>query len=168
MFRVILAILAIWMMSGCSDVSPKRMNDTFRSVPISKAKIYQSGKHKDSCAICGMNLPKFYKTNHLATLKDGSKRQYCSLHCVVYDNEFNKTDLLNLKVVDAKTLKLVPALKAYYVVGSSKPATMSRVSKYAFAKKSDAIAFAKQNGGKVMKFYDAYAEATKDFSKRRR
>jgi nitrous oxide reductase accessory protein NosL len=70
-------------------------------------------------------------------------------------------------VVDAKTLCFIPALSAYYVVGSNKPATMSKTSKYAFAKKSDAQAFAKAYGGKVMKFYDAYKVATKDFTRRR-
>jgi len=162
----LLLVLGV-LLSGCGDPAPKQMGERFQSVPRSKAKIVQKGEHKASCAICGMHLATFYKTNHAATLRDGTKRQYCSLHCVVHDNEINKTDLINLKVVDAKTLKFIPALSAYYVVGSSKPATMSRVSKYAFAKKRDAEAFAKAYGGKVMKFYDAYEVATKDFTRRR-
>jgi nitrous oxide reductase accessory protein NosL len=72
---------------------------------------------------------------------------------------------LNLKVVDTNSLKFIPADRAYYVVGSSKPATMSKTSKYAFAKKSDAQAFVKKYGGKIMKFYDAYDIAIKDFKK---
>jgi len=168
MLKIITFVSAIFFIIGCSSTPvSKHMRDDFRSVPLKKAHIYQQGKHKNSCAICGMKLQKFYKTNHLATIKNGSKKQYCSLHCVVYDNEFNKTDLINLKVVDAKTLKFIPALKAYYVVGSSKPATMSKTSKYAFASKKDAELFAKKYGGKVMKFYDAYDIATKDFTKRR-
>jgi len=162
-FWLTLLLILGLLLSGCGDPAPKQMGKRFQSVPKAKAKLVQKGPHKSSCAICGMNLPTFYKTNHAATLKDGSKRQYCSLHCVVHDNEINKTDLINLTVVDAKTLKFIPALHAYYVVGSNKPATMSRTSKYAFAKASDAKAFAKANGGKVMKFYDAYAVATKDF-----
>jgi len=167
--KISLFIIGLLLISGCtSSPSPKHIGKDFRSVPTTKAHIYQKGEHKNSCAICGMNLPRFYKTNHLATTKDGSKKQYCSLHCVVYDNEFNKTDLINLKVVDTKTLKFIPALKAYYVVGSSKPATMSKTSKYAFASKKDAISFANRYGGKVMKFYDAYDVATKDFTRKRR
>jgi nitrous oxide reductase accessory protein NosL len=154
------------LLSGCGEATPKHMGKRFQSVPESKAKIVQKGENRDACAICGMHLATFYKTNHAATLKDGSKRQYCSLHCVVHDNEINKTDLANLKVVDAKTLRFIPALSAYYVVGSRKPATMSKTSKYAFAKKSDAEAFAKANGGKIMKFYDAYGVATRDFGRR--
>jgi len=165
-FWLTLLLISGLLLSGCGNPSPKHMGKRFQSVPENKAKIIQKGEHKESCAICGMHLATFYKTNHAATLKDGSKRQYCSLHCVVHDNEINKTDLINLKVVDAKTLKFIPALNAYYVVGSNKPATMSKTSKYAFAKKSDAQAFAKENGGEVMKFYEAYGVATKDFTKR--
>ena len=167
--RTTLTLFAmLFILSGCNtSPAPTHMGKRFQSVPLSKAHLVQKGEKRTTCAICGMNLPQFYKTNHVATLKDGSKRQYCSLHCVVHDNEINKTDLINLKVVDAKTLKLIPAQNAYYVVGSNKPGTMSRVSKYAFAKKSDAQAFAKANGGEIMKFYDAYRIATKDFSRRR-
>jgi nitrous oxide reductase accessory protein NosL len=164
---LIVTILLGLLLNGCGEATPKQMGKRFQSVPESQAKIVQKGEKRDACTICGMHLATFYKTNHAATLKDGSRRQYCSLHCVVHDNEINKTDLANLKVVDAKTLRFVPALSAYYVVGSSKPATMSKTSKYAFAKKSDAQAFAKAYGGKVMKFYDAYEVATKDFTRRK-
>ena len=109
-----------------------------------------------------MHLQTFYKTNHAAETKTGTKKQYCSLHCVVHDNEINKTDLLNLKVVDTHSLKFIPASKAFYVVGSSKPGTMSRTSKYAFAKKSQAEAFAKKFGGKIMNLHDTYTESMKD------
>ncbi len=156
-------LFSILLFSGCSSSTINKVR--FQSVPASQATLLQSGKDKSSCAICGMNIPSFYKTSHVADTKNGTK-QYCSLHCVVKDNEFNKTDLSNLRVVDTNTLKFIPVLKAFYVVGSSKKGTMSRVSKYAFSTKKDADKFAKEFGGKVMKFYDAYDEATKDFTKR--
>jgi len=162
----LLLILGLFL-GGCGNPAPKHMGKRFQSVPETKAKIVQRGEHREACAICGMHLATFYKTNHAATLKNGSKRQYCSLHCVVHDNEINKTDLANLQVIDAKTLRFIPALNAYYVVGSNRPATMSKTSKYAFAKQSDAKSFAKTYGGKLMKFYDAYDIATKDFTRRR-
>ncbi len=163
---LLLLLFATLVFNACSDTAtPKQMTKRFQSVPKTKAVIVQKGEHKADCAICGMHLASFYKTNHAATTKAGVKKQYCSLHCVVHDNEINKTDLTNLKVVDTHTLKLIPALSAYYVVGSSKPATMSKVSKYAFAKKSDAKEFSQKFGGKVMKFYDAYDVAIKDFTK---
>ena len=134
----------------------------FQTVSAKQAKLIQKGKDKKSCIICGMNLQTFYKTSHAAETKKGTKRQYCSIHCVVHDNEVNKTDLVNLKVVDTNSLKFISAHKAFYVVGSSKPATMSRVSKYAFSTKSQAKAFAKKFGGKVMNLNDTYTEAMKD------
>ena len=162
-------VAALFLMAGCakdaSSVQKKIHKVRFQSVSADKALLLQSGKHKESCAICGMHLPTFYKTNHVADTKEGTK-QYCSLHCVVHDNEINKTDLKNLRVVDTNSLKMIDALLAYYVVGSSKAGTMSRVSKYAFAKRDEAEAFAKAFGGKVMKFYDAYDVAKKDFSNR--
>jgi nitrous oxide reductase accessory protein NosL len=165
-----ISIIIGLLLSGCSEsastTTPKHMQARFQSVPENQVHLVQKGKHREDCAICGMHLATFYKTNHIATVKKtGDKKQYCSLHCVVHDNELNKTDLLNLKVVDTNSLKFISADKAYYVVGSSKPATMSKTSKYAFGKKSDAQAFAKKYGGKIMKFYDAYDIAIKDFKK---
>ncbi len=151
---------------GCTDSStatPKHSKTRFQTVPANQAILVQTGKGRESCVICGMNLPTFYKTNHTAETKTGTKKQYCSLHCVVEDNEINKTDLVNVKAVNTNTLKFIPAHKAFYVVGSSKPATMSRTSKYAFSKKSEADTFAKQFGGKVMNLHDTYTESMKDF-----
>lgn len=161
---LLLAVFIVFFFSGCTNAST--INKVrFQSVPATQATLLQVDKDKESCSICGMHLATFYKTNHVADTKNGVK-QYCSLHCVVKDNEFNKTDLTNLKVVDTNSLKFIPVLKAFYVVGSSKKGTMSRVSKYAFSKKVDAEIFAKEFGGKVMKFYDAYDEATKDFTRK--
>ncbi len=150
---------------GCTDSSstaPKHSKARFQTVPASKAILVQKGENRESCIICGMNLPTFYKTSHAAETKTGTKKQYCSIHCVVHDNEINKTDLVNLRVVDTNSLKLISAHKAFYVVGSSKPGTMTRTSKYAFSKKSDAEAFSKKFGGKIMSLNDAYTEAMKD------
>ncbi len=159
-------LVATLLFTGCaedtSSVKSEINKVRFQSVSADKVILLQSGKNKTSCAICGMHLPTFYKTSHAADTKEGTK-QYCSIHCVVHDNEINKTDLTNLRVVDTNSLKMISATKAHYVVGSSKKGTMSRVSKYAFSKKSEADTFAKENGGKVMKFYDAYNVAKKDF-----
>jgi len=135
----------------------------FQSVAPQKATLVQKGNEKKFCHVCGMNLPMFYKTNHAAHVNDKEK-QYCSLHCLVEDKELNHAKLTDIKVVDVKSLKFIDATKAYYVVGSSKKGTMSMVSKYAFANKKDAEAFAKKFGGKVMNFNEAYAEAKKDFA----
>lgn len=133
----------------------------YQSVSEDKAIILQDGKDKTSCIKCGMDLPKFYKTNHAATHKNHI-RQYCSIHCLVSDlNEGN--DLKNPQVVDLRSLKFIDASSAFYVVGSSKPSTMSHISKYAFKNKSDAEAFAKKFGGEITDMYGAIDVAQKDF-----
>ena len=149
-------------MSSTSD-KPKKMMKMFQSVPKSKATILQKGKSKLFCPKCGMTLPMFYKTNHVATL-NGKVKQYCSIHCLAEDLQ-SGSKLTNIKVVDVATLKFIDVKDATYVVGSRKKGTMSRVSKYAFAKKSDAIAFAKVNGGKVTDFKGALKEAKAEFLK---
>ncbi|NPA59028.1 MAG: hypothetical protein GXO30_00965 [Epsilonproteobacteria bacterium] len=132
----------------------------FQSVPMSKAIILQDGDTKMYCPSCGMTLPMFYKTNHSATL-NGKTKQFCSLHCLIETNLNNHNTLKNIKVVDVTSLKFIDAHKATYVVGSSKKGTMTMNSKYAFAHKTDAEAFAKKFGGKVMSFKEAYAIASK-------
>jgi len=141
----------------------KKMMKMFQAVPKEKATLLQDGKAKMFCPECGMALPMFYKTNHAATV-DGKVKQYCSLHCLVEDMQ-KGSKVSDIKVVDVTTLKFIPAEKATYVVGSHKKGTMSMVSKYAFAKKADAEAFAEANGGKVTDFKGALEAAKADFTK---
>jgi len=142
---------------------PKKMMKMFQAVPKGKATLLQEGKAKAFCPECGMTLPMFYKTNHAATV-DGKVKQYCSMHCLVEDMQ-KGSKLTDIKVVDVTSLKFIPAEKAVYVVGSAKKGTMTMVSKYAFANKADAEAFAKANGGTVTDFDGAIEEAKKDFAK---
>jgi nitrous oxide reductase accessory protein NosL len=142
-------------------MSPKQKSMSYQAVMPSKATLVKKGDSKKYCNICGMTLPMFYKTSHAS--KDvhlNHAKQYCSIHCLVEDKETNKANLSELKVVDNKSLKFIDVKDAFYVVGSNKPATMSMVSKYAFAKKEDAINFAKQNGGKVKVFDEVYKEVS--------
>jgi len=73
--------------------------------------------------------------------------------------------LTDIKVVDVTSLKFIAVDKACYVVGSAKKGTMTMVSKYAFASKADAQAFAKANGGEVVDYNGAYKAAEGDFDK---
>jgi len=54
-------------------------------------------------------------------------------------------------------------MSAYYVVGSKKRGTMSRVSKYAFATKSAAKKFQDLYGGEIVDFKRAREITQKDF-----
>ncbi len=143
---------------------PMMKHKMFQTVPLDQAQILQKGEAKMFCSECGMTLPMFYKTNHVASV-NGKKKQYCSIHCLVEDQENNHNVLKNIKVVDVKSLKFIPVDKAFYVVGSDVKGTMSMVSKYAFAKEDDAKAFVKKHGGKIMNFKEAYEVAKNDFAK---
>lgn len=150
---------------SATDLFAKKIN--FRSVEPSKAQIIQEGKSKMFCPVCGMTLAMFYKTNNAADVK-GKTHQYCSIHCMHEEAMLNGEAITNPRVVDNESLKFVDANNAYYVVGSKKPATMSTVSKYAFASKSKAEAFSSEFGGKVMSYAAVSALVSKRFEKRYR
>ena len=149
---------------GKGNNQAKKQMKMFQSVPMNEATIVQDGKAKMFCPSCGMTLPMFYKTNHAAKHK-GHTKQYCSIHCLTEDKLKNGTDLKDIKVVDTTSLKFIDASSATYVVGSSKKGTMTMKSKYAFANKADATAFAKEFGGEVTDFNSAYTVATKSLDK---
>lgn len=171
--KKIATLLLVWSMAlgalyaeTTPQHTPKKMMKLFQSVPLEKASIVQKGDAKHFCPECGMTLAMFFKTNHAAQV-DGNSEQFCSLHCLVdVLNQGKKVD--HIEVVDTKTLQFIPAIEAFYVVGSKQKGTMTMVSKYAFLKRSDAEAFAKKNGGTIMDFQGALAIAKKDFEKERK
>ena len=143
----------------------KQGKENFRAVSKDQAQMLQEGKNKAYCPICGMTLPMFYKTNHAADDAKGNTHQYCSIVCEVEDSVKNGKKLTNHKVVDNTTLKFIDSKKAFFVVGSNKPGTMSVVSKYAFGTKTAAQKFAKMNGGEVMNFDALYKKVEADLAK---
>lgn len=163
MLKILSCVVAGMLLVGCGASSgAKPSHKRFQSVDENQATLVQTGKDKRNCGRCGMDLVQFYKTSHAATDAKNKKHQYCSIHCLE-DHLGEGVTLKNPKVVDVTSLKLIDATKAFYVVGSSKSATMSRVSKYAFAKESDAKAFQAKYGGKIMDFYKALEVAREDF-----
>jgi nitrous oxide reductase accessory protein NosL len=142
-------ILAITML--LIAMSPLSAKQNYRAVPLEKATLLKTGDQKMYCSVCGMTLPMFYRTNHAST-HDGHDDQYCSITCEITDMIINKRQMNNFRVVDNTTLKFIDANKAFFVVGSKKPGTMSMISKYAFSTQKDAIEFQKANGGKLMNF----------------
>lgn len=169
MKKVVLALAALVMVSSnglaqeMKAMTGKKMPTRFQAVSMDKAEILQEGDAKMYCPRCGMTLPMFYKTNHAAHV-DGKQEQYCSIHCLAETIE-NGGKVTEFKVVDNATLKFIDAASASYVFGSSKAGTMSKTSKYAFAKKVDAEAFAKEFGGKVMSFEDTLASVKSSLAK---
>ncbi|MEN4052900.1 MULTISPECIES: nitrous oxide reductase accessory protein NosL [Sulfurimonas] len=190
MLKIFLFSLSVLIMSGCQNITPyvktdkkpeaakqektqevalkkdakkPKMQKMFQTVDAKDAILVQKGEKKEHCAVCGMNLTKFYKTSHAAKL-EGKNIQYCSIHCLTaHINE--GAELENPMVVDVTTLKFIPVTEAFYVVGSDVPGTMSSVSKYAFKSLDAAKAFQKKHGGKILDFYSAWQEAKKDFQK---
>ncbi|MCW8838738.1 MAG: nitrous oxide reductase accessory protein NosL [Thiovulaceae bacterium] len=159
-------VASLLLLSGCGDTKPantKNVHKMFQSVSKEKAVLIQSGKEKQFCIRCGMDLVKFYKTSHASHSEDGETNyQYCSIHCLE-DHLGDGVALKNPKVVDVKSLKLISVADATYVVGSKVRGTMTRVSKYAFLNKEDALVFQKENGGKIMDFNGALSKAKEDF-----
>ncbi len=131
-----------------ASVSVYAFTKTASSEPV----LVQSGEEKHWCPVCGMNLKMFYKTNHTSKTEDAKHRQYCSIRCLVVDMKKQNISIESVEVVDAKTEKLIPAHKAFYVVGSKVKGTMSKVSKLAFASKEDALEFIKKHQGKLVDF----------------
>ncbi|OQX74440.1 MAG: hypothetical protein B6D59_02450 [Campylobacteraceae bacterium 4484_4] len=138
----------------------------FQSVSSEKATLLQKGPQKMFCIRCGMMLPKFYKTNHAIRYKNGKTEQYCSMHCLAETLQNTDPSVIEeILVVDVPSLKMIDAKKAWYVIGSNVKGTMTQNSKYAFAEKSDAEAFAKEHGGKVVDFDTALKIAKEDLAK---
>jgi copper chaperone NosL len=140
----------------------------FQSVVPDKATLLQKGNAKNYCPNCAMDLAKYYKTSHAVKFKDGTYRQFCSIHCLVEESEMGflrdkKTKIAEILVADAKGLAMISVEKAFYVIGSKIPGTMTGNSKYAFASKADAQTFQKENGGKLATYNEAYKAALNDF-----
>jgi len=162
MFKVFTIVLIGMLFVGCGpEKKPGVRSSMYQSVNEQDATLVQSGKDKRYCVLCGMDLVKFYKTSHAST-HEGKHYQYCSIHCLE-DHLGQGITLKNPKVVDVESLKFISVADAYYVVGSKKRGTMSRVSKYAFLNKDMAEKFQAEYGGEIMNFNQAREKAQEDF-----
>lgn len=133
--------------------------EDFRVTDENLAQILQEGKAKMFCPMCGMTLSLYYRTNHSAIIK-GIPHQYCSVHCMFEEAMIHNTMPQNPQVVNNDTLKFIKSEAAYYVVSSSKPATMNKISHYAFGSHESATQFVKEFGGSVVR-YAQVVETTK-------
>lgn len=136
----------------------------FNKMVTGEPELIQKGEAKAYCPICGMNINHNYKTSHGVYLKDGTTKQYCSLRCLVVDFPSIESQISRIVVTDVKSETLIDATTAFYVVGSTVAGTMSKLSKLAFAHEEDAKAFAAENGGTLMRFEAAFANAKASLS----
>ncbi len=137
-------------------------NKFIKKAQTSNAVILQKGESKAWCSVCGMNLKMFYKTNHAIELKDGTTKQYCSIRCLAADEHNYKNHIKKILAVDAETEKFINAKKAFYVIGSKVPGTMTKVSKIAFANKNDAKKFSKKYFGKKIVDFNSAIKLAKE------
>jgi len=162
MKKIVLTVLVI--LSLVFSVSAMEKGG-FTKKASGKPEIIQKGPDKMWCPVCGMNLKMFYKTSHGVHLHDGSAKQYCSIRCLITDMDNIKDAVKQIVVVDAKAEKLIDAKTAHYVMGSKIPGTMTKVSKFAFADKKNALAFQKMFGGELVTFTKAYESAENTMKK---
>ncbi|MBU0720083.1 nitrous oxide reductase accessory protein NosL [bacterium] len=170
MRKIVLTLFIGLLLLGCSSKNDMETKGTmhmnhkmFQSVDEKQALLVQEGKDKRYCTRCGMDLVKFYKTSHTADAeKETKKYQYCSIHCLA-EHLGEGITLKNPKVVDVNSLELISIADAFYVVGSKKRGTMSKISKYAFSNIKDAKIFQAQYGGEIMDFNKALEKAKEDF-----
>lgn len=160
--RLIVLFAAVILSTSLLNAQDNKM---FQTVKPSEATLVKTDSSKHFCNVCGMHLTKFYKTSHATTFKNGHKEQYCSIRCQAQIHNDHADKIKKVEVVDTKSLKLVDAKTAIYVVGSSKKGTMSPISKYAFEKKEDALAFQKKFGGTLHSFDETLQIAKESFTK---
>jgi len=103
-----------------------------------------------------MDRATFAHSRMVVTYDDGTTVGTCSIHCLAIDLIMNmgKTPS-SIEVGDFNSKELIDAEKAFWVIGGKKPGVMSKQGKWAFAKKEDAEAFVKDNGGNMATFDDA-------------
>jgi len=109
-----------------------------------------------SCQVCGMDRSMFAQSRMLIIYSDEESVGTCSLHCVATQLKANPgKKAKSLLVADCKSRILIDAHTAVWVIGGEKSGVMTELPKWAFAKKDDADAFIKVNGGKIAGFDEA-------------
>ena len=120
-------------------------------------------KQYPDCQQCGMDRDRFSRSRMLITYADGSSFATCSIACAVRDMKHNPAKAVtSVRVADYVTKKLIDAPTAIWVLGGKKRGVMTRVAKWAFAARSDAEQFVRENGGRVSGYEEALAAARKE------
>jgi mono/diheme cytochrome c family protein len=111
------------------------------------------------CPLCSMNLKMFWKTSHWLTFSDGKRTGYCSIHCASKVYQKRPTEIDRWEVADYHMKTLINAHRAYFLMGSDLPGTMTPASKLAFASYDVAKRYQKKHGGSIGTLDDALERA---------
>ncbi|MEK6673613.1 MAG: nitrous oxide reductase accessory protein NosL [Nitrospirota bacterium] len=123
---------------------------------------------KEKCDNCGMDRNKWARTRHEFQNSKGSFHT-CSMHCAAVLSMKTKDAPKDVKVAEyLKPENMLDAERAFYVVGSTAPGTMSPISKVAFPTKEEAEKFSSKYGGTVMNFEGALNAAKTGVEKQNR
>jgi nitrous oxide reductase accessory protein NosL len=116
------------------------------------------------CSNCGMDRNEHANTRHEFKISKGAIYT-CSLTCVAIMSMKLKEEPRDVRAADyLDPVKMLAADKAFYVVGSTAPDAMTKVSKIAFEDENAAVAFTAKYGGRVVRFNDVLAAARKEVS----
>lgn len=110
---------------------------------------------KERCDNCGMDRNKWARTRYEFKNSKGSFNT-CSINCLAAVSMKLKEDAKHVKVAEyLHPENMLDAEKAFFVVGSTAPGTMSPISKIAFSSKEEAEKFSSRYGGTVTNFEGA-------------
>jgi nitrous oxide reductase accessory protein NosL len=80
----------------------------------------------------------------------------CSIHCFGADIAVNRHKTVRgIFAADYAGRQLVPAKKAFWVIGGDRSGVMTQRAKWAFEQRADAEAFIREHGGSLTTFDDA-------------
>ncbi|MEW6410795.1 MAG: nitrous oxide reductase accessory protein NosL [Nitrospirota bacterium] len=117
---------------------------------------------KEKCDNCSMSRNKWARTRYEFETSKG-KIYTCSIHCVVVMSMRLKEEPKDVKVAEYLCPeRMIDADKAFYVIDSTAPGTMTKRSKITFSTKEKAEKFAARYGGTVAMFEDALSETKKE------
>lgn len=119
------------------------------------------------CDNCGMNRNAWARTRYEFTTAKGEFFT-CSIACVAIMGMKLSDEPRNVRVAAyLNPAEMLETERAWFVVGSTAPGTMTAVSKIAFGEKKEAVAFAARYGGRVVGFKDALDTARKEVASKR-
>jgi nitrous oxide reductase accessory protein NosL len=120
-------------------------------------KVIEPRDNQDRCPVCEMFPARYPRHKSQLQTRDKTVYHFCSTQCLFAFLEDSpayggrQVDPFLIWVVDYETRAWISARTAYYVVGAGEAGPMGREA-FAFDRKSDAAAFARQHGGTVRPF----------------